>query len=109
MIAPVALGAVHGHIRAAGQAFGVVAIPGKECDPDAQGHEGPFTLEHIGTRQLVDQGPYDGLALLHILAPREQHRELVTAEPGQETTTFHDPLQALTDLPQELITGGVTQ
>ena len=76
-----ALGDIHRHIGAAQQGFGVRAVVGIEGEADADPHiEGmPFQLEggFQGGQELAG-GPVRALRV----GPRQQHGELVAAQPG---------------------------
>jgi hypothetical protein len=103
------LGRVHGDVGALHQRLDVAAVLGEHRDPDAGADEQRQALE---AERLLDRaGQLDGdlLGLLDRRAGRQQDRELVAADAGDQLGAGDSGLQAGADLAQQPVTGLVAE
>ncbi len=105
----VPLGLVHRDVRPAQQPLGVQGVVRVDGDPGAglQDEGQPVEIERRG--QLGDQMAGDLLGAGGGVGVREQHRELVAAEPGRLRAARQGEPQALRYLEQQPVAGQVPE
>ena len=80
VVAAIVLGAVHGGVGVADQAFGDDPVVRVDGDADAGGHQKSLAVELVGLGQRLAEAPRDIGGISDAVELRQQDDELVAAE-----------------------------
>src|SRR5215218_4151765 len=104
-----ALGLVHGDVGALQEQLRILAMVRSEGDPDAAGDLQLELLDGQGPSQGPPDQLADGDGGVPVGQDRDEHGELVAAEPGHDVAVRQPGPEPDTDLPEDEVAAGVPE
>ena len=101
-------GAIHGEVRAAQQADAVGCVDRRTGDADAGTYTHGHRVEHEWLFELGDEAVCDRNRVLR-RGVHDEHGEFITAHPHEDIGVAQASREAWTQLPEDLVAGGVSE